>query len=361
MRSPMPVIETTRRSLLLGCGAATLVGCATALPRSAPAPGLYFPPPGEAPWTAVSPAEAGWDTERLEAALAFAGERQSGGVAILHRGRLVAERYWQGRDLHSVRDIASAQKSVMAILVGAAIERHGLSLADPAHRWLGPGWSKASAQQEAAITVRHLITMTSGLDETLAYQGAAGAIWRYNNEAYHQNHPIIEKAAGKSLQAFSDEVLFGPLGMQHAQWRRRADGKYGLLLSPRDMARFGLFILAGARWGQAPPLVRPAYLRDALNTSQPLNPSYGYLWWLNGKGSYRFPGGAELVPRSIVPNAPADLVAALGAADQKIYVVPSLDLVVARQGERGGAPSLAVSSFDNEWWGRLMAARRPVA
>jgi hypothetical protein len=55
----------------------------------------------------------------------------------------------------------------------------------------------------------------------------------------------------------------------------------------------------------------------------------------------------------LVPNAPADLYAALGKNDQKIYVVPSLGLVVVRMGEAAGNSHLALSSFDNELWGKL--------
>jgi hypothetical protein len=88
-------------------------------------------------------------------------------------------------------------------------------------------------------------------------------------------------------------------------------------------------------------------------TSQSLNLSYGYLTWLNGKSSYMIPQSQFVFPASLVPNAPADMFCALGKNDQKIYVIPSTNMVVIRMGNDAGFPALAVSAFDNELWGKL--------
>jgi CubicO group peptidase (beta-lactamase class C family) len=131
----------------------------------------------------------------------------------------------------------------------------------------------------------------------------------------------------------------------------------------RDMARFGLFILARGSWNGTPILTDQAYFQAMTTSSQTLNRSYGYLWWLNGQASHRLPGPQQTTfPGPIVPSAPADLIAALGKNDQKIYVVPSLSLVVVRQGQSAGASHLAVSSFDTELWTKIMAVFcRPTA
>jgi len=95
----------------------------------------------------------------------------------------------------------------------------------------------------------------------------------------------------------------------------------------------------------------------------PDNPAYGQLWWLNGGATYRIPGPYVLpsINGSLFPSAPADLVAALGKGDKKIYVIPSLELVVVRHGEEadiaGGNPA-AISAFDEQWWQRLKVAFR---
>jgi hypothetical protein len=121
-------------------------------------------------------------------------------------------------------------------------------------------------------------------------------------------------------------------------------------------------VLARGNWNGTAILTDTAYFRRMLTPSQSFNRSYGYLWWLNGQPSYQLPGAQITLPGPLIPAAPADLIAALGKNDQKIYVVPSLGLVVVRQGQSAGASRLAASSFDNELWTRIMAVFcRPTA
>ena len=75
----------------------------------------------------------------------------------------------------NVEDVASCQKSITAFLVGIACEKGFVKLSDAVHDHLGTGWSQASREQEAAITLKHLITMTSGLNAKLKYEAPAGA------------------------------------------------------------------------------------------------------------------------------------------------------------------------------------------
>ena len=93
-------------------------------------------------------------------------------------------------------------------------------------------------------------------------------------------------------------------------------------------------------------------------TSQNMNLSYGYLWWLNGKASCMVPQSQLVIPTSLAPNAPADMIMALGKGDKKIYVIPSLDAVVVRLGDDAGASTLGPSSFDNELWAKLKPAMK---
>jgi CubicO group peptidase (beta-lactamase class C family) len=83
-----------------------------------------------------------------------------------------------------------------------------------------------------------------------------------------------------------------------------------------------------------------------------LNSSYGYLWWLNGKSSYMVPNEQTVYKGKLVSNAPDDMFAAMGAKDQRIYVVPSKKMVVVRMGDAANPaePKFAVSGFDNDLW-----------
>ncbi|MBI2760616.1 MAG: serine hydrolase [Chloroflexi bacterium] len=321
----------------------------------------YFPPVAGDEWETVTPADAGWDAGRLEEALTFAAERNSTAMVIVWGGRIMAERYWRDWDLHRAAAIASCQKSITSVLAGIAQEDGALRIGDRVTDYLGAGWCDAPPEAENRITVRHLLTMTSGLNDRLRYIADAGSTWYYNTPAYYRTKAVIEKAAGMSMNDYTRAKLWSRIGMQDSLW-------FGDLLGPtpaqqyrasaRDMARFGLMILAGGSWAGQDIIADKTYLADALSTSQDRNPAYGYLWWLNGKERFLLPGPASRGgDGSFIPDAPADMVCALGAGDKKIYVVPSLNLVVARHGDAAGMDRTeAVSSFDNQLWQKLMAA-----
>jgi hypothetical protein len=90
-----------------------------------------------------------------------------------------------------------------------------------------------------------------------------------------------------------------------------------------------------------------------ITPSQDLNPAYGYLFWLNGSESYIQPGLGISFDGSIIPSAPEDLFAGMGKNDQRMYIVPSMDLVVIRLGNAADESALALSEFDNELWSQL--------
>jgi CubicO group peptidase (beta-lactamase class C family) len=344
---------------------------------------LYFPPAAASgEWEKIAPEEAGYDAGKLGEALDFARKQRSSGVVVLWRGKILAEGYWNpdelpaegqkgnakkkagysmrksGRDAagHAIEDVASAQKSISAILCGMAQERGLLKIADPVHQHLGVGWSKATAEQEAAITIRHLLTMTSGLDEELKFEVPAGTRWFYNSTAYARTLMCTAAAAKKDRNELTKEWLTGPLGMADSRWSNRplaaagldAKNAVGFTTTARDLARFGVLILNNGEWSGQTIIKDKQFLHDALHPSQELNPSYGYLWWLNGQPKVM--RGRQLVRGPLVPTAPDDLVAALGAFQRKLYVVPSQQLVVTRLGDN--CPPL-----DAKLWELLSAAR----
>jgi len=345
------------------------------------AAGNYFPPPGSrAEWQRIDPAEARFDRAKLDEVLDHARQQRSSGLVILYRGRIVAEGYWNPDDLQTERvkeqvkkrgydqrvigrdaagraieDVASAQKSISSILAGMAQERGLLKISDPVHKYLGRGWTKSAPDQEAAITVRHLLTMTSGLDDELKFEVAPGTRWFYNTSAYSRVLMCTAAATKMDRNELTKQWLTGPIGMQDSRWEERPvpagfEGKNGVgfATTVRDLARFGLLIQASGDWDGRAIIQDKQYLHDALHRSQDLNPSYGYLWWLNGQSQVM--RGRQLVPGPLIPTAPADLVAALGGFQRKLYVVPSEHLVVTRLGDN--CPPL-----DASLWRLITAAR----
>jgi len=329
---------------------------------------IYFPAPGSK-WESVEPSSVGWDSAKLDDVLKFSGEKKSSGVVILHQGKILAEKYWKpqesfryrsmlhGVDVHgrNLEDVASVQKSVASVLLSVALHKNLVKLNDPVHVHLGKGWSRASAEQESAITLRHLISMTTGLSDRLEFKTQTGKQWRYNTNAYSRIVNVMEAAAMLDRNELTKLWLTEPIGMKESSWVVRPfarddpkTNRHGFATSTRELAKFGLLIQAKGNWNGKQVIENHDYLKSMLEPSQKLNPSYGFLWWLNGQ-SYALRAGRR-VPGKLNKSAPNDLVAGMGALGRKVYIVPSLDLVVTRLGDDPG------KGFDNEFWKRLMAA-----
>lgn len=333
---------------------------------------LYFPP-AQGDWEQVAPASAGWNAAQLDAAMQVAAERNSSGVLVLLGGRILAEQYWElpdaprrynnyvtGHDAAGrvIEDVASAQKSIVAVITGIAQEQGYLSIEDSVTQYLGSGWSQTTAENEGQITIRHLLSMTSGLADDLSLQAAPGSRWRYNTPAYHFLMRVVSAATGMERDVLTRSWITDKMAMQDSSWTPRpwasADIGVGFSTTARDLARFGLMLQAGGKWSEQIIVGDTQYLSAMLSPSQSHNPAYGYLWWLNGQEfSLRANAGATRTDGPLIPGAPVDLVAMQGAEDRKLYLVPSLDLIVTRLGYSGAADG---EGFNEAFWRALMAA-----
>jgi CubicO group peptidase (beta-lactamase class C family) len=327
--------------------------------------------PASNEFASIDPAKAGWNVAALEEVAAYVQSQKTTGFLIVCDRKIVEERNWplpptasafaanftHGADGHGAlqEDVASAQKSFVAILAGVAIDKGLLDISKTVSSYLGPGWSKAPADAESKITIRNLLEMSSGLTEALAYDAPAGSKFFYNTPAYAMLKPVLEKASGKTLEDLTRQWLTEPSGMADTLWRQRSGAlanvgnPTGLYTTPRDMARLGQLVLDRGKSADGKRVISSGQLTALFERSQN-NPAYGRLWWLNGSAYALRPAGARS-ETSLIPAAPADLVAALGAQDRKIYIVASRKLIVVRTGQ--AAPD---RGFDQQIWLRLMKA-----
>jgi hypothetical protein len=116
------------------------------------------------------------------------------------------------------------------------------------------------------------------------------------------------------------------------------------------MVRFGLLNLNKGTWDIEVILSDKNFYSEMINTLQNDNNAHGYLWWLNGKDSFRLPATKVTFYGELIPNAPNDMFSGLGKNDQKLYVVSSHNLVILRMGYSAGTSQCDPSSFDNELW-----------
>jgi len=315
----------------------------------------YFPPNTSEFWEPISIESLGWNTAQLQPLLNFLEGSNTKGFIILYNGRIAVESYMNGQSQNGSWYWASAGKTLTAATVGIAQNNELIDINSSVSTYLGSGWTSATIAQENLISVRNLLTMTSGLDDTvgngtepedLLYLADAGTRWAYHN-VYKKLQDVVSETSGETWASYFNTNLRDRIGMD-GDWFQLDD--FNVYWSTaRSMARFGLLSSTRGRWDNE-QIVSEAFYNEAINTSQDLNKSYGYLWWLNGKESYRLPQTQLEFEGPLIPNAPTDMYCALGRNDQKIYVVPSRKLVVVRMGDAANEDSFAISDFDNQLW-----------
>ncbi|MGB3545884.1 MAG: serine hydrolase domain-containing protein, partial [Saprospiraceae bacterium] len=301
-----------------------------------------------ASWETAGPAELNWDTTQIPALISLLDQGGTRGFLLLQDGKIALEHY-AGNGLVFNQPFnrdsrwywASASKTLTAAAVGEAQADGLLDINAPSSTYLGAGWSGMTPERENAITVRHHLTMTTGLDYRVADQNSTavadldylaepGTLWYYYNAPYSLLKDVVAGATGETFDDYFDRKIAAPIGIT-GSWED-VGGSNMYFSSPRSMARFGLLVLNDGRW-QNTPVLNPDFLRASTTTSQQLNPSYGYLWWLNGKESFRLPGTTLSFNDNIIPNAPADMVCGLGRNSQYVCVIPSKNMVLVRMGD----------------------------
>lgn len=318
----------------------------------------YFPPNDTDVWETKAISGLGWNQNKLQPLLDFLEQKNTKSFIILHNGKIVVENYFGTHTASSSWYWASAGKTLTTAVSGIAEQEGLININNKVSDYLGTGWTSAPLAKENLITCKNLLSMNSGLDDTLGddvspanlqYVADAGTRWAYHN-VYVKMQDVVAQASGQTWDNYFNAKLKNPIGMSGA-WIQ-SGGLSVYWSNTRSMARFGLMIYAKGKWNTT-QIVNENFLSDATNTSQNINQAYGYLWWLNGKSSFHLPQSQFEFNGTLIPNAPSDMYAALGKNDQKIYVVPSKKLVIIRMGDSADGTNFALSDFDNSLWEKI--------
>lgn len=323
----------------------------------AQAQSLYFPPTTGNTWDTISPTRLGWCQARIDSLSNYLQQTNTDAFIILKDGKIVLEKYYGTFTKDSIHYWASAGKSLTAMMIGIAQQKSLLNINDSVSKYLGVGWTSETRQKEKLITVKNLLSMTGGMDDNpnlpcdnlsqtsacLQYKADAGTRWSYHTGAYRKLEDVVSTVSGQNYTAATNSYIGSKIGMNGIWFQSVYFSK------AREMARYGLLTLAKGIWQNDTILKDTSYFRAMTNTSQNFNLSYGYLWWLNGKASTMLPSSQLVFPYSLIPNAPSDMICALGKNDQKIYVVPSKNMVVIRLGESAYNAD-ALSPYDTLIW-----------
>ena len=329
--------------------------------QQTPTESMYYPSNTSASWETKSLSSLGWNQNAVQPLKDYLNQKGTKSFMILVNGRIVMEEYFNGHTATATWEWNSAGKTLVASTVGIAQQENLLNINNKVSDYLGTEWTSMPLNKENLITVKHLLTMTAGNDDTkqyviksnLTYIADAGTRWAYSN-IFQKLTDVVNKASNKPFETYFNEKLKSKIGME-GFWN------FGTIFTiyhsnTKSMARFGLLALNKGKWNNE-QIINESYFNESVSTSQSINPSYGYLWWLNGKTSFMIPNEQNVYQGFLVPNAPADMYAAMGAKDQRIYVIPSKKMVVIRMGDASDPvnPNFAVSGFDNDLWGKINA------
>lgn len=322
---------------------------------------MYFPPINSSVWETKDITSLGWNTSKIQELKDFLIQNNTKSFMILVNGRIVMEEYYNGHNASASWEWNSAGKTLVASTVGIAQQENLLNINNKASEYLGSGWTNMPVDKENLITCKNLLSMTSGIDDTkqliiksnLNYIADASTRWSYHN-VFQKLMDIVSNATKSDFETYFNTKIKNKIGMD-GFWNN------GLIFkiynsNTRSMARFGLLALNKGKW-ENEQILNEAFFVESKSSSQAINPAYGYLWWLNGKNKFMIPTEQTVYQGSLIPNAPSDMYAAMGANDQRIYIIPSKKMIIIRMGEafNPSNPSFAVSGFDSLLWDKLNA------
>lgn len=329
---------------------------------------FYYPPAtGNINWERVEPKSLGWNTEIIPELEKFLIDNNSKSFVILHKGRIIIEKYYKGHDATKAWYWASAGKTLTSGLVGIASQKNLIDLNMPSSKYLGKGWTSCTPEDELKITVMHQLSMSTGLDDSVnadctdsncfKYKAPAGTRWAYHNGPYTILDKVIENGTGDQINAFFKKELGDKIGMSGVYIKSGYNNVFWS--NTLNMARYGLLLLSKGKWGNT-QIISEDYIKKMSTSSQDINPSYGYLTWLNGYSKVMLPSSQIKFNGPLLPDAPSDAYFAFGKNDQKIHVVPSLDLVIVRMGDAAENDIPVPTIFDNKLWIVLNKMIKPI-
>lgn len=286
------------------------------------------------------------DTDQLEAAVEWieANAPAVDSILVSHCGALALERYFNGYGPNALHELQSATKTFAAMLVGVALTEGLIEGLDQPIADLLPEYAALLTGPKAAITLRHALTMTTGLrwqdfgagnsferiaaaPDSVAFVlseplvTAAGDAFFYNTGSSHLLSAIVARQTARTTAAYAEERLFAPLGIDGYVWPALADGVHqggwGMYLTPRDFLAFGQLLLdRGVVNGT--PLIDPGFVDAATVRQVPtgVGGGYGFQMWID---THEFEAD--------------DIAAARGYGGQDCFVLDGLDMVVVFTGD----------------------------
>jgi CubicO group peptidase (beta-lactamase class C family) len=337
-------------------------------------------------WEVARLSDAGLDPDRIgQMIMEIEGweSNRFNSILIVKDGKLTLEKYYPGHlfdfnipgltqtpmqyDAQTRHFLASQSKSITSLLFGIALDQGLVNSVDEYIKTCFDSYSGLFQEGKELITIRHLLTMSSGLPWNESIPGTddvytlfrvadpisyllskpldapPGQVFHYNSGGTNLLGEIVHLTSEMNLRQFAAAHLFAPLGITSYDWKTiRGEVIFasgGLFLKPRDLAKIGQLCLAGGEWN-GKPLVSKAWLDESTRswifpTELGLGNGYGYQWWLND-----FTVGSKKYHAYF----------AAGWGEQLMYIFPEVNMVVLFFGEYyTTAPQRSIQTLIREY------------
>ncbi len=295
-------------------------------------------------WKTKTPQETGMDVKLLDRMMEYVKEDKIDSVVIVKNGYIVLEYYGDHLGKNSLFEIYSCTKSITSTLIGMLVDKGEIRSVDrPLSDFFPEIKSMRDGYLKEKILLKHALSMTTGLEWPVIQErevhlfdlqlsddpvrlvlekpvvAPPGRVFIYNSGVSHLLSLIVSRITGMSAQEYAGKNLFDKIGIGTLKWSKdkqgNSTGYRGVMMRPRDMARFGFLFLNNGVWDGA-QLVSRAWIRAA--TADQINGSsfmssmghYGYQWWIGSAGSEK-----------------TVYFSAQGFGGQFIFVLPEYDLV----------------------------------
>jgi CubicO group peptidase (beta-lactamase class C family) len=287
-------------------------------------------------------------------------------VLVMKGGKIVFEEYQNGHSAERSWMLASGTKSFSGVMLAAAIEDKLINGFDEKVSATITEWR--TDPRRSKITIRQLLSLTSGIEvgpngRPPSYSEAVKFSTKFDPGDKFEYGPVPFQVFGElmrrklakkneTVEAYMKRRLFDPIGLKAARWTKQENQPNlpsGAFLTTREWAKFGTFLRYGGKVGGKQIISKK--MLDELTKGSEANPNYGLTFWLNRSSSgkadvaestgrlRKLLGNRDSVTTDMSKNGIGDDIAndlfmAAGAGKQRLYIIPSLDLVVVRQGRQ---------------------------
>ncbi len=302
--------------------------------------------------------------EDIKKASEYSKNANGAAILVYQNGEIIFEEYHNGADENTATHIHSATKAFWSAIAALALQKGLITSYDELVSNTITEWQNTTTHpNKKLIKIRHLLSLSSGLSQdvekiqgedatakdiyqyvvdSLKLVAAPGKVFQYGPSHYYAFGVLLQRKLHSKgiqlnpLQYLENEVL-NKIGLQYDKWTSDPSGNphipNGCYLTPRNWVKFGKFMLQEGRWDTT-QIIDSSLIKDMFKADGP-NPGHGKFIWLNAKDGYgvlkQMSAPLGSAGGFMYFNGYTEIIGALGAGKNRMYIIPSLNAVIVRQ------------------------------